>query len=460
MENQKLRGMTGFSVVWVGQLISLTGSAMTQFALTYWVFEKTGQATTLTLMILFNFGPTILLSPIAGALVDRWNRKLVMMLSDLAAGVTTIAIFMLVRQDALELWHLYALGALAGAFQAFQFPAYSAAITMMIDKKHYARAHGMLATAQSASGIGAPIIAAGLLGIIGIEGIMTIDIITFTAAIGALLLVPIPQPKQTAEGAAGSGNLLREAGYGFQYIWERKPLLGLQMNFFAANLMGALALPIIPAMILARTGNNELALGTVQTMMGIGGFVGGLLMSAWGGPKRRIHGVLLGICFFGLSRTIVGVGQGIVLWSVGSFLTLFFLPILNGSNQAIWQAKVAPDVQGRVFSVRRLIAQITFPLGLIIAGPLSDFVLEPTMLPGGALAGVFGPILGTGPGAGMSVLILVSGVIGALIALLGYAFPVIRNAESLLPDHEAIAEDDPVSDSLQGEAAPEAAPAR
>src|SRR3990172_8175444 len=187
--NHRPTGMTAFTIVWFGQVISLLGSAMTQFALTIWAWQITGSATALALVGFFNFGPTVLLSPIAGALVDRWNRKLVMMLSDLAAGLSTVVILVLYATDNLQIWHLYIAGAFSGAFQAFQFPAYSASISLMMPKEQYARANGMISVADFGSGIFAPVLAALLLGAIGIGGVLAIDIVTFVAAIGALLFV-------------------------------------------------------------------------------------------------------------------------------------------------------------------------------------------------------------------------------------------------------------------------------
>lgn len=202
-------GMFGFTIVWFGQLVSLLGSGMTTFAISIWAWQETGQATALALAGFFGFGPTILLSPFAGAIVDRYNRKLVMMLSDLAAGLSTVALLILFNSGQLEIWHIYVANAFAGAFAAFQFPAYSAAVTTMMDKKNYARATGMLSLAQSASGIFAPILAGALLGFIGIGGIMAFDIITFLVAIAALTVVYIPEPETTADGLRGRGVSLK-----------------------------------------------------------------------------------------------------------------------------------------------------------------------------------------------------------------------------------------------------------
>lgn len=435
-QSNRPSGMTGFTVVWVGQVISMLGTGMTRFALTIWAWQLTGSATALALVGFFSFGPIVIFSPIAGALVDRWNRKLVMMLSDLAAGLSTVAIFLLYATGHLEIWHLYVAGAFAGTFESFQFPAYSAAITTMVDKKHYARASGMLSLAESISGIAAPALAGLLLVAIGINGILIIDIVTFVAAILALLMVAIPQPPRTAEGAEGSGSLWHESIYGFRYILARPSLLGLQMLFFMSNLLGTLGFTLLAPMILARTDSNSVILGTVQSAFGVGGVVGGLLLATWGGPKRRVHGVLLG--FIGVSllgQTLMGLGQILPVWVMAAFFFSAIIPILNGSNQAIWQQKVAPDVQGRVFATRRLIAQITAPLAMLMAGPLADFVFEPGMMAGGSMAATFGWLVGTGPGAGMALIFVLSGLLGGFIGIVGYFSPTIRNAEDILPDH-------------------------
>ena len=435
----RLTGMTGFSAIWFGQLISLLGTSMTSFALTIWAWQETGQATALALVGFFSFGPAVLLSPVAGALVDRWNRKLVMMLSDLAAGVASILTLALHLSGSLEIWHLYVLGAWTGAFSAFQWPAYSAAISTTLPKTHYTRASGMMSLAESASSVAAPILAGILLGIIGLGGILVVDIVTFSLAVSALFFVLIPPPKRSGAGAAGRG-LWQESLYGFRYIW-RRPLLNLQLVFFAVNLVATFVLILLAPMVLASTGNDELVLGSVQSALGAGGVVGGLLLSVWGGPTRRIHGVLVGMILSSLLGSILmGLANTLTLWLIAGFFITFFIPILNGSNQAIWQAKVAPEVQGKVFAARRLIAQITAPLAMLAAGPLADYVFEPALMPGGALVPLFGVVVGTGPGAGMSLMFVLSGMLGVLIGVGGYLSPSVRRAEDLLPDHNEVEE--------------------
>ncbi|MFN8373388.1 MAG: MFS transporter [Anaerolineae bacterium] len=439
-----LSGMRAFTLVWIGQFVSILGTAMTQFGLTIWAYQITGQATALALVGFFNFAPTIILSPIAGALVDRWNRKLVMMLSDLGAGIATIFVVIMYATNNLQMWHLYVAGAFTGAFQAFQFPAYSASISLMLRKEDYARASGMMMLAESAPNIIAPVTASFLLAAVGLSGIMVIDIVTFVFALITVFIVFIPQPPVTEAGRKAQGNLLQESIFGFRYILARPSLLGLQLVFFSINLVASFTNVLVAPMILARTNQDATTLGLVQSVFGIGGVIGAVLLSVWGGPKRRVHGVLLGMIASSLlGQTLMGLGNGLIFWLPAAFFFMFFIPVINGSNQAIWQAKVAPDVQGRVFSARRLIAQITVPVALILTGPLADRVFEPAMMPGGALASIFGGVIGTGPGAGMALMFVLFGALGVVVGLGGYLFPAIRDAEDLLPDHHADAQQAP-----------------
>ncbi len=229
--------MLGFVIVWIGQLISLLGTNMSAFALTIWAYELTGSATALALVGFFFVTPMLVISPLAGAIVDRSNRKLMMMVSDLASGLATIAILVLYLTGRLEIWHLYITGAIQGTFQAFQWPAYSAAITTMLPKEQYGRANGLLSLAESGSNIFSPLLAGALMGIIGLTGILSIDIFSFIFAIGALLVVHIPQPRVTEEGRKGQGSLLKESAYGFRYILERPSLLGLQIVFLLGQFL-------------------------------------------------------------------------------------------------------------------------------------------------------------------------------------------------------------------------------
>ena len=274
--------------------------------------------------------------------------------------------------------------------------------------------------------------------IVGLSGILLFDVITFILAIGALLIVHIPQPKRTVEGQKESGNFLREAAYGFTYIFERPSLLGLQMVFLFGNLFAGMAFTLLAPMVLARTDSNASALGAVLTAGAVGGVVGGIAISIWGGLRRRVIGVLGGWLLGGIAFAVFGLAQSVQVWIGTLLIGAMVGPLINASNQAIWQSKVAPDSQGRVFSARRLIAWATNPITPIIAGGMADVWLEPAMTTSTPLANVFGPWFGTTAGAGMGLLIFFSGLGAVITGAAGFFFPAVRNAEDILPDHDTL----------------------
>jgi MFS family permease len=436
--------MKGFSIVWVGQIISVLASMMTNFGMTLWMYKQTESATAMAFMQVAFITPFLLLSPIAGAMVDRYNRKLMMMLSDLTAVLSTVVILVLYITGLLEFWHLYISAIINGLGNTFQWPAYSAAITTMVPKEQYGRANGMMSLVEAGPGVLAPMIAGAVLALT-IPGpfdsfalIMVIDLLTFFIAIGALLIVYVPQPRKTVEGQQVQGNIWAEAWYGFKYIFQRPSLLGLQMVFFFGNLFIGIGFAVFAPMILARTGQNSLVFGSVQTAGAVGGIIGGVLMSAWGGFKRRVHGVLGGWMVSGICAVGIGMGSSLPVWIPLMVIWAINGALINTSNQSLWQAKVAPDVQGRVFSARRLIAWFAQPISPIIGGTLADFVMEPAMQNPSALSVVFGSLYGTGPGAGMGLLISFVGLGAASVGFTGYFLPYIRNAEDILPDHDQL----------------------
>ena len=257
-------GMTAFWIVWAGQLVSLLGSGMTGFALTIWIYQETSRATDLALYGVFFGVPLLLMSPVVGVMVDRYDRKLMMMLSDLAAGVTTVFIFLLYLTNHLEIWHLYVNAAVNGIFQGFQWPAYSAALALMVPKKDYVRVNSLLEIAWGpAAGIVSPILGGAILGLgdaggfDGLAIIMLTDIVTFIAAIGSLLLIYIPKPARTEAEEKAEGGFFKEAVYGFRYIFERPPLLALQGVFMLGNFFFVLGRGVLLApMLLARSDAN------------------------------------------------------------------------------------------------------------------------------------------------------------------------------------------------------------
>ena len=400
-------GMRSFTFIWLGQIVSLLGSAMTWFAFTIWAWQKTGQVTALSTISFFAFLPTVLFTPIAGAFVDRWNRKLVMMLSDLATALGTLAALLLYFSDNLQIWHIYLISILVGFFTAFQFPAYASAVTTMVPKEQYARAEGMLGLAQAASGILAPVFAAALLSRIDMSGIMVIDLLTFAFAIVTLLIVRVPQPAVSEVGMQSRGGFWKETVFGFHYIRERANLSVLARLFMQANIFLGIGATLMAPLVLAGAGGNESAWATVQSTGAVGGVVGGVLLSLWGGPRRRVLAVLfggIGACLLGILW--LGLGGGILFWAIGSFFFAFFEPFVESGNLAIWQSVVEADVQGRVLSARQLLVQTPYLFGILISGPLADLI-------------------------GIEMLMVVAGCAGALIFLVGFTSRSIRQVEEI-----------------------------
>src|SRR5260221_149364 len=440
---QRPSGMFAFTLVWLGQIVSVLASGMTTFAFTIYMYQQTHSATAMGFVEVAYVTPFLIMSPIAGVMVDRYDRKIMMMVSDIAGGLASLIMLILYATGHLQFWHLYIASIIKGLGTTFQWPAYSAAISTMIPKEQYGRANGMMSLVEAGPGVFAPLMAGALLPFIGVSGILLVDVITFAIAILTLSVVFIPAPVRTVAGQEAEGNFWRQAVFGFKYIFARPSLLGLQLVFFLGNLFAGVGFTVLAPMVLARSAQSTVALGSVESAGAIAGVVGGVLMSAWGGFKRRVHGVLLGWIISGIGLAIVGFAGGSSIWITGLAIASVVTALVNGSNQAIWQAKVAPDLQGRVFSSRRLIAWVTNPISPIIGGTLADFVLEPAARAGTGLPATFVWLVGVGPGAGIELLLVICGTLSMLIGLAGYFVPTIYNAETLLPDHDTLLQAEP-----------------
>jgi DHA3 family macrolide efflux protein-like MFS transporter len=361
-----------------------------------------------------------------------------MWFADLGAALMTTALLALYTTGELQIWHLYTAEALTSICEAFQSPAYSAAISMLVPKEQYTRVSGMRSMATSASQVLAPSCAGVLLGWVTLRGIMLIDLATFLIAMLTLLAVRIPRPVETPEDRARRRSPWREVGFGFQYIFQRPGLLGLLLIFLGINLIASLTwFALLDPMILARSGKSALALASVKSALGLGGLAGGLVVSVWGGPRHRIHSILAGAAIsFLLSDFLLAIGTRAPVWALAAFLGSFFIPFIMSANHSIWQTKVAPAAQGRVFSVQGMLQTATIPVGSLLAGPLADHLFEPAMAAEGSLAPLFGWLVGTGPGAGMALMFAGTAILGTGMSLSGYLFPAVRHVETDLPDHD------------------------
>jgi MFS family permease len=421
-----------FIVVWLGQLVSLVGSGLTSFALGLWVYERTGSVTQFALIGLFTVLPGVVLSPLAGVLVDRWDRRWVMILSDAGAGLCTLIMALLFFTGRAQVGYICLVTAASATFGAFQWPAYSAATTLLVAKHHLGRANGMVQFGRAASEILAPALAGVLVITIRVQGILLIDFITFILAVVTLFLVRFPQPETGVVDQAGAGSLWRQAAYGWTYIAARRGLLGLLVFFAVVNLLWGIVGASITPMILGFTTAD--VLGVILSGAGGGMLAGSLIMSAWGGPRRRINGVLYFELLSGLCFLLIGLRPSAWLVVVGAFCAHLTIAIVYGSNQAIWQSKVPPGAQGRVFAAQQMIATSTRPLAYLVAGPLADKLFEPLLAPTGPLAGSIGQIVGVGPGRGIGLLFLVMGALKAAASLGGHWYSPIRQVEDELPD--------------------------
>ena len=443
-------GIRMFLIIWAGQFISRIGTAMTRFALLIWAYEQTGAATTLALLGFFAFLPAILVNPFAGVWVDRLNRRKVMILADVGAGMMTIILLVLHLSSGLQLWHLYLMALLAGAFEAFQGPAYSAATTLLMPKSHYGRAAGLRFVAENGSYVIAPFLAGLLLLWIRLGGVMLVDLFTVVVALVTLRIVRIPDVRAEATQSstllpkAAQLSFWHEMQVGMRYLWSYPGLLGLTLIFMGVNFIAALTyFSTLPAMILARSGGDTVALASVQGALGAAGVVGALLISAWGGPRRKVHGILIsGALSFICGDLLMAVGRTLPFWVAGAAIGAIFVPVIGGCNEAIWQAKVPPALQGRVFTAKNMLGQLLAPAGYLLGGLLADYWFEPALAMDGVWTGTFGWLVGIGPGAGIALMFVITSVLGALIAVVGYLFPSIRQVDDL-PDYVPTARESP-----------------
>ena len=436
-----LREMKTFVVIWAGQLVSALGSGLTAFAVPVVVFQKTGSAEQFGLLIFAWMLPSLLLSPIAGALVDRWDRKRVLIAADTGSALLTLAMAALVLTGHFEVWYLFITSIVASVISAFQEPAFTASLAAIVPRQHYARAIGMVQLLGPMSMIVAPLIGGALVVSIGLGGIMAIDAVSYLAAIGGLILVTIPRPVRAAVVAdpadgppwlAAGRRFVRDAGEGMRFLRARRGLFSLLVCFAVINFWGGFVNPLLAPMILSFSRPVQLA--TVQSAVGVGAVLGGLIVGVWGGPRRRIHGVFGALVVGGLCIALLGLRPSLPLIAAGVFVWALTSPLLMTSSAAIWMSKTPQELLGRVFAVRRMVTLGMMPLAVLIAGPLAERVFEPMMMPGGALAGTLGPVVGIGKGRGIAVMFLALGLLMALTALVSWLIPSIRNVERDVPD--------------------------
>lgn len=429
--------MRVFWLTWFGQLISLIGSGLTAFGVGAKIFLDTRSTTQFALLSFFAVAPMLVLSPLAGALVDRWDRRRAMLLADLGNGFSTLLIFGMVLASnrgmfELEPWHFYLPVSIGSCFGAFRWPAFFATVSLLVPKQHLGRANAMAEVASGASQILSPIVAGALIESVGLIGVLTVDVFSFSFAVITLLMVRFPRPTVSAEGQQGKGSLKDEVKQGWTFIRTRPGLLSLLAFTVVATLCMDLVMLLITPLVLAFTDISTL--GIIASVAGAGALVGAVFMGVWGGPKNQLHGILGFQVLSGLVLFMAAPVPSVPLVATAAALYLFTMPPMLAASQSIWQRKIPADLQGRASAVKRMALLSVPPVVALMAGPLADGLFEPAMAPGGALAGSMGLLLGVGPGRGIAVIFIVLGLLTLANVAVAWMNPRLRNLDRELPD--------------------------
>jgi len=400
---------TLFFTIWTGQTLSWVGSAVAQFGLVWWITEKTGSATSLAVATMISLLPGVVLGPLVGALIDRWNRRRVMLVADSVIALASLWLAYLFWADALQLWQVYVVMLIRAFGMVFHWPANQASISLMVPKEHLPRIAGVNQTVGGAVAIISPPAGALLLQIMPLYWIMLIDVITALFSILPLLVILIPQPASPPSEATLTANISavwKDMLAGFRYIWNWSGLFWLLMIAMLLNFFVNPAMSVIPILVTRHFHGGAIELGWMNASWGVGLLVGGVILGVWGGFRKRVYTMLMGIFGMGVGLLLVGLAPAnmAAVAIAGFFIASVMNAITNGSAFALLQTAVAPELQGRVFTVVGSLAGAISPLALAIGGPLAD-------------------------GLGVRALYLIAGGAQILLALAGLLIPVILTLE-------------------------------
>jgi MFS family permease len=425
--------MQMFFILWFGLAVSGLGTGLGSFALGVWVYQKTGSATQFAMMALTGTITGLLLAPISGTLVDRWNRRRLILAGNTGSMLMILTVAFLLFKGLLQPWHIFPFIVVMTTLGSLSGPAVTASVPLLVPRDQLARAIGLAQMVGSTIGIVSPLLSGMLMGKIGVSGILFIDVVTFSAAITSVLLVKIPRAPASAEGSQRR-SFLSDALYGWHYLRHRAGLMSLLALFAMTNFSVGIVQVLLTPLILSFATPTEL--GTVNSAGAAGLLVGSVVFSAWGGPRRKVWALFGCLILQALILFLGGLQPSVPLITAAVFAFMLTGPIVSGSNQTIWQSKVPLDLQGRVFAMRGIIGSAAAPLAFALAGPLADRVFEPMLMPGGTLAGSVGRLIGVGPGRGVGFLIMTVGAVVILVTVLSFLNPRLRRVETELPDAE------------------------
>lgn len=405
-----------FLVLWSTQSLSALGSSMTNFALVVWSYQQTGSALTTSLLSICSYAPYVLLSMFAGALSDKWDKKVTMLVSDSFAALSTIAVLGLLKTGRLEIWHLYFLNAMNGLMNTIQQPASDVAISLLTPRKHYQRVSGMRSFSNSLVTLLTPILATALLSFTSLETVIFVDLSTFVVAFVSLLcFIRIPAVRK--DEAAMQERLLVSVKRGLDYLKENRGILDLILFLAAINLTASIYNAALPAMLLSRAGGGEMVLGTVNTFTGIATVFGSIIVSVIPAPKSRVR-VICNTLLFSMSTEnfILAFGRSAPVWCLGAVLGWICIPVMSANLDVILRSHIPVEMQGRVYSARNTLQFFTIPVGYLLGGILVDRVFEPFMAAYGE-GSLLETLFGTGKGSGAAMLFLFVGVLGVITCL-------------------------------------------
>ncbi|MEZ4770239.1 MAG: MFS transporter [Caldilineales bacterium] len=384
-----------FFTIWTGQMFSLVGSQIVQFALVWYLTEQTGSATVLATATLVAMLPMIVFGPFAGALVDRWNRRLVMIAADGAVALASLWLAYMFAIDAVQVWQVYLIMFIRALGGAFQWPAMQASTTLMVPEQHLTRVAGMNQTLNGALNIVGPPLGALAMALMPLSGVMMVDVGTALLAVLPLLFVHIPQPQPAAAAQEGARrpSLWADVREALQYVRGWPGLLALIGAAMVIKIALTPAFALLPLLVNQYFGGDAAQLGLLEAVFGVGVVTSGLLLSVWGGFRRRVYTLLAGLLILAGGLLALGVTPSTVFaMAIGSVLLVGIgVPLIDGPLMAIMQATVAPAMQGRVFMLMGSLVSLTSPIGLAIAGPVSDTIgLQAWYLSAALLCGVIG----------------------------------------------------------------------
>jgi MFS family permease len=424
-----LRDSRDFVVIWIGLLISAVGSGLSSFALGLWVLRTTGSTTQFALTFLATALPAIVAAPLAGTIVDRYDRRLVMILSDVLSAVVMFALAGLLVAGQLQVWHVYVGVGSTALFDTFRSPAFSASVPQLVPMARLERANALVQTGNAVAAIVAPLLAGVMVSSMSFAAVLAADAMTFVVGFGTLTLATIPRiARAVRKEQIGA---LADATEGWRYVRERPGLTGLLTIYGTNYFVFAMACVLIAPLLLSFA--TPTLLGIQYAIGGVGLFIGGLVMTAFGGPRKRAHGVLLYSALSGIALALHGVWPSFALVTAAGFVLFLLMPVINASSAALWQTKVPADLQGRCFAIQHLVFYLVTAAGYLLAGPLSDLVFEPALAEHGALAWSVGTLIGTGPGRGIGLMFILLGATMSAVALAAARLPAIRQVDEL-PD--------------------------